>query len=97
MKNLKSAFCFLNEEYLLFHVFICCINIVMTIYYVVYIGVKNMANTTVNVRMDDKLKKKFDNICTKLGLSMTTAITIFVKKTIRENRLPFEVSLDYCS
>ena len=56
-----------------------------------------MANTTVNVRMDDKLKKKFDDICTKLGLSMTTVITIFVKKMIRENRLPFEVSLDYCS
>ncbi len=53
-----------------------------------------MAHTTVSVRMDNKLKKEFDDTCTKLGLSMTTAITIFAKKMIRENRLPFEVSLD---
>ena len=53
-----------------------------------------MAHTTVSVRMENKLKKEFDDICTKLGLSMTTAITIFAKKMIRENRLPFEVSLD---
>lgn len=48
-----------------------------------------MAQTTVSVRMDDALKKEFDNVCTDLGLSMTTAITMLAKKMTREKRLPF--------
>ena len=53
-----------------------------------------MAQTTVSVRMDDALKKEFDTVCTDLGLSMTTAITMLAKKMTREKRLPFEVSID---
>ena len=53
-----------------------------------------MAQTTVNVRMNDDLKKEFDKICSDLGLSMTTAITMLAKKMTREKRLPFEVSVD---
>ncbi len=53
-----------------------------------------MAQTTVSVRMDDSLKKDFDEVCNELGLSMTTAITILAKKMTRERRLPFDVSID---
>lgn len=53
-----------------------------------------MAQTTVSVRMDDRLKRDFDQICNDLGLSMTTAITMLAKKMTREKRLPFEVSVD---
>jgi len=45
--------------------------------------------TTVSVRMDENLKRDFDEICNELGLSMTTA-----KKMTREKRIPFEVSMD---
>ena len=54
----------------------------------------NRAQTTVSVRMDDDLKKDFDKICNELGISMTTAIIMLAKKMTRENRLPFEVSID---
>ena len=54
----------------------------------------NTAQTTVSVRMDDDLKKDFDKICNELGISMTTAIIMLAKKMTRENRLPFEVSID---
>ena len=53
-----------------------------------------MAQTTVSVRMDDTLKRDFDNVCSDLGLSMTTAITMLAKKMTREKRLPFDVSID---
>ena len=36
--------------------------------------------TTVSVRMDENLKRDFDEICNELGLSMTTAITMLAKK-----------------
>jgi len=53
-----------------------------------------MAQATVNVRMDEQLKRDFDAICEELGMSMSTAITIFAKKMSREKRIPFEVSVD---
>lgn len=53
-----------------------------------------MAQTTVSVRMDDALKRDFDNVCNDLGLSMTTAITMLAKKMAREKRIPFDVSID---
>ena len=53
-----------------------------------------MAQTTVSVRMDDTLKRDFDSVCSDLGLSMTTAITMLAKKMTLEKRLPFDVSID---
>lgn len=53
-----------------------------------------MAQTTISIRMDDKLKADFDKTCNELGLSMTTAIIMLAKKMTREQRIPFEVSVD---
>ena len=50
--------------------------------------------TTVSVRMDENLKRDFDEICNELGLSMTTAITMLAKKMTREKRIPFELTAD---
>ena len=54
-----------------------------------------MAQTVnVNIRMDAELKKSMEQVCADMGLSMTTAFTIFAKKVSREKRIPFEVSAD---
>ncbi|MEE0859675.1 MAG: type II toxin-antitoxin system RelB/DinJ family antitoxin [Acutalibacteraceae bacterium] len=53
-----------------------------------------MAQTSVNIRIDEDLKKNFDYVCNELGMNMTTAITIFAKKVCREHRIPFEISYD---
>lgn len=53
-----------------------------------------MAQTMVNFRMDEELKKSMEKVCSDMGLSMTTAFTIFAKKVSREKRIPFEISAD---
>ena len=53
-----------------------------------------MAQTNVNIRMDSDLKKQFESFCSEVGMSMTTAFCIFAKKTVRENRIPFDISAD---
>jgi DNA-damage-inducible protein J len=53
-----------------------------------------MAQVLVNIRMDEDLKKSMERTCQDLGLNMTTAFTIFAKKMSREQRIPFEVSVD---
>lgn len=50
-----------------------------------------MPNVNVNIRMDADLKKRFEAFCDDVGMSMTTAFTIFAKKAVRENRIPFEI------
>ena len=54
-----------------------------------------MAHTVnVNFRLDEADKKRMENVCNELGLSMSAAFTIFAKKVGREHRIPFEVSMD---
>lgn len=50
-----------------------------------------MAQTSVNIRMDEDLKKQFDNFCSDVGMSMTTVFCIFAKTVVRERRIPFEI------
>ncbi|MFI3142016.1 MAG: type II toxin-antitoxin system RelB/DinJ family antitoxin [Clostridia bacterium] len=51
-----------------------------------------MAQTNVNIRMDEELKKQFDMFCSDIGMSMTTAFCVFAKTAVRERRIPFEIS-----
>lgn len=53
-----------------------------------------MAQAMVNFRMDEELKKNMEKTCREMGMSMTTAFTIFATKVCREKRIPFEVSAD---
>lgn len=54
-----------------------------------------MSETTmVNFRMDADLKKSMESVCRDMGLTMTTAFTMFAAKVSRERRIPFEVNAD---
>ena len=47
----------------------------------------------VNIRMDDELKQQAEAFFAALGLTMSTAITAFIAQSLREGRIPFELSL----
>ena len=53
-----------------------------------------MAQTMVNFRMDSELKQQMEETCRQMGMSMTTAFTIFAAKVTREHRIPFEITAD---
>ncbi len=53
-----------------------------------------MAQTNVNIRMDENLKKQFDAFCSEIGMNMTTAFCVFAKTAVRQNRIPFEISAE---
>lgn len=48
----------------------------------------------VNFRMDTDLKKSMESVCKDMGLTMTTAFTMFAVKVSRERRIPFEINAD---
>ena len=51
-----------------------------------------MSQTNVNIRMDEDLKKQFEKFCSNVGMSMTTAICVFAKKAVSEQKIPFEIT-----
>lgn len=51
-----------------------------------------MAQATITARVDEKDKAGFDAFCSNVGLNTSTAINLFVKAVLRENRIPFEIS-----
>lgn len=53
-----------------------------------------MAQTTINVRIDEDLKKQFEIFCNETGLNISTAINMFVKTVVRENAIPFKIAVD---
>lgn len=47
-----------------------------------------------NIRTDKDVKIAAEKIFEELGLNMTTAVNIFLRQTIRENGIPFELKLN---
>lgn len=37
-------------------------------------------------------EKDFETFCDSIGMSMSTAVNIFIKKSVREQRIPFEIT-----
>ena len=53
-----------------------------------------MAQTNINIRIDETLKQEFDRLCQDLGLTMTTAFTVFAKTAVRRRGIPFKITMD---
>ena len=51
-------------------------------------------SVSVNFRMDAELKANVEDICQKMGMTLSTALTIFCKKMEQERRIPFEITAD---
>ncbi len=47
--------------------------------------------TNLNVRVDANDKKNFEKFCDNVGMNVSTAINMFIKAVLREQKLPFEV------
>lgn len=46
----------------------------------------------INIRMDDDLKQRADALFEELGLNMSSAFTLFVRQSLRQGGIPFEIT-----
>ena len=53
-----------------------------------------MTPTNLNIRTDKEIKDRAEQLFSELGLTMTTAINMFLRTAIRENGIPFALKLD---
>ena len=53
-----------------------------------------MTSTNLNIRTDKEIKEAAEKIYSSLGLNMTTAINMFLRASIRERGIPFDLKLN---
>ena len=47
--------------------------------------------TNITIRMDSEIKAQAEALFGQLGMNLTTALNIFVRQSLREGRIPFEI------
>lgn len=52
------------------------------------------STTNISIRMDSDLKAQADSFFGELGMNLSTAFNIFVRQSLREGRIPFDISLN---
>ena len=52
------------------------------------------ATTNLCVRIDTELKSQAETLFSELGMSLSTAITVYFRQAVRESRIPFEIKWD---
>ncbi len=52
---------------------------------------KIMANTIINISVDEKIKDEAQELFESMGLNMSTAINVFLTQSVNEHRIPFEI------
>ena len=50
--------------------------------------------STISVRLDSNDKHLFEEFCNDVGMSISTAVSMFVKNVIANQKLPFSVERD---
>ncbi len=50
------------------------------------------STTNISIRMDSDLKTQADRLFGELVMNLTTAFSIFVRQSLREGRIPFDIS-----
>lgn len=53
-----------------------------------------MGQSILSVRMDSGTKEAFASFCEEVGMSVSTAINLFARQTVREQRIPFAISAE---
>ncbi len=48
--------------------------------------------TNINIKTDSVLKAQAEKLFSDLGMNMSTALNIFLRQSVRENRIPFEIT-----
>ena len=53
-----------------------------------------LAATSLNIKMDRDLKAKADALFGKMGMTLTTAVNVFVRQAVQEQAIPFRIYVD---
>jgi DNA-damage-inducible protein J len=50
-----------------------------------------MPDTTVTIRVDEEIKRKFEEFCAEVGLNMSVAVNLFIRASLKDRKIPFPI------
>ena len=50
-----------------------------------------MADTTVTIRVDEDIKRRFEEFCADVGINMSVAVNMFIRASLKEKKIPFPI------
>jgi len=50
-----------------------------------------MADTTVSIRIDEDVKRKFEEFCNDVGMNMSVAVNMFIRASLKDKKIPFPI------
>jgi DNA-damage-inducible protein J len=50
-----------------------------------------MPDTTVTIRVEEDIKHKFEEFCSDVGINMSVAVNMFIRASLKEHRIPFQI------
>ena len=53
-----------------------------------------MSLATMSIRVDENVKRQVEDFCSDVGMTPSTAVNLFFKAMLRENRIPFSIERD---
>ena len=53
-----------------------------------------MSTTAISIRLDSDIKERFDELCKEFGISTSAAFNLFARTVVREQAIPFSISLN---
>ena len=53
-----------------------------------------MAQTSINIRIDKKLKQDFEAVCSGIGLTMSAAFNVFARTVTVKKEIPFRLAIN---
>ena len=50
-----------------------------------------MSDATVTIRIDEDTKRRFEEFCADVGMNMSVAVNMFIRASLKEQRIPFPI------
>ena len=50
-----------------------------------------MADTTVTIRVDEEIKRRFEEFCSDVGINMSVAVNMFIRASLKKQKIPFPI------
>ena len=52
-----------------------------------------MGNVSTNIKIDSELKKQAQELFNEMGLTLTSAVNLFLSQAVREKAIPFKIAM----
>jgi len=57
-------------------------------------SITSVETVNISIRLDRELKEEAEVLFSELGMNMTTAFNIFIRQSVRQGKIPFEITLN---